>query len=256
GRVPLAGVPHHAMERYCAQLVERGYVQLQTAWDNTWTSETAYLDWSTRWLRAAARVLRPDGLLYLFGQPGKREQAFLRLMPLATSILPFHDLLIWDRVVGANERRDSFTPCYEMILVLRGSHALPYFNKDAVREPYDPATIHNYLRDKRYKNPDARRAHLTKGKFATNLWRIPSLKGSSKEKIGHPSQKPLALIERIILSSSRPGDLVLDPFLGSGSTAEAALRHHRRFAGCDSHAPYLTLARSRLRHLSTPPNPS
>lgn len=222
-------------------------VQVSTGWDNAWPDETAYLTWSTRWLRAAAQVLRPEGLLYLFGQPGKREQAFLRLMPLACSILPFHDLIIWDRVVGANERRDSFTPCYEMILVLKGSNDPPYFNKDAVREPYDPATAAAYLRDKRYKDLEARRAHLNKGKFATNLWRIPSLKGQSREKAGHPAQKPLALIERLILSSSRPGDLVVDPFLGSGTTALAAQQHGRRFAGCDCDPGYVRLAQARLR---------
>ncbi len=221
-------------------------VQLDTPWDNVWPDERAYLDWSVRWLQAAARVLRPDGLLYLFGQPGKREQAFLRLMPLACTVLAFHDLIVWDRVVGANERRDSFTPCYEMILVLRGGEGPPYFDKDAVREPYDSETIAIYLRDKRYKDADARRAHLAKGKFATNLWRIPSLKGMSSEKVGHPSQKPIALIERIILSGSRAGDLVIDPFLGSGSTAVVAARHRRRFAGCDSHAPYVEMARKRI----------
>lgn len=62
------------------------------------------------------------------------------------------------------------------------------------------------------------------GKYATNLWRIRSLKGASHEKVGHPSQKPLALIERIVLSSSRSGDLVAEPFLGFGSTAVMAVR--------------------------------
>lgn len=229
-------------------------VQLETAWDNVWADEGAYLEWSERWLRAAARVLRPNGLLFLFGQPGKREQAFLRLMPLACTILPFHDLIIWDRVVGANERRDSFTPCYEMILVLRGGEGPPYFNKDAVREPYDSATIATYLRDKRYQNREARQAHLSKGKYATNLWRIPSLKGASKEKVGHPSQKPLALVERIVLSSSRPGDLVVDPFLGSGSTAVMAVQLGRRFAGCDNHAPYVEMARVRTECVQRQPS--
>lgn len=219
-------------------------VQLETSWDVAWPDEDSYLQWSSEWLQAAARVLHPTGLLYLFGQPGKREQAFLRLMPLASSILTFHDLIIWDRVVGANERRDSFTPCYEMILVLRKQENC-YFNKDAVREPYDEATIATYLKDKRYNDPVKRRAHLEKGKFATNIWRIPSLKGTSKEKVGHPSQKPIALLERIIASSSRPHDLVIDPFSGSGSTAIAATRTGRRFAGCEKDPTYHQMANHR-----------
>jgi site-specific DNA-methyltransferase (adenine-specific) len=129
----------------------------------------------------------------------------------------FHDLITWDRVVGYHERRDSFTPATEMILVLRKS-ARPKFDKSAVREPYDVKTVKEYLRDKRYKNLAARRRQLAAGKFATNLWGIPSLKGNSNEKCGHPSQKPVKLIERIVLSSTDPGDLVLDLFSGSGTT--------------------------------------
>lgn len=86
-----------------------------------------------------------------------------------------------------------------MMLVLRNT-TRPKFNKDAVREPYDAKTRAEYLRDKRYADRAARERHLTAGKFATNLWRIPSLKGNSGEKCGHPAQKPLKLIERIVLS--------------------------------------------------------
>lgn len=220
-------------------------VQLKEKWDNAWEDETAYVKWMMSWLKEAKRVLHSTGLLYLFGQLGKRENVFLQVMAESTKLFQFHDLIIWDRAVGYNERRDSFTPQYEMILVLRKSDK-PYFNKSAVRESYDEATKQTYLKDKRYKDLEKRRAHLEKGKFATNLWRIPSLKGASKEKVGHPTQKPLALIERIILSSSRKGDWVCDPFLGSGTTAIAALKNERPFAGCDKEKRYYELALKRV----------
>jgi site-specific DNA-methyltransferase (adenine-specific) len=220
-------------------------VQLKEKWDNAWASEVAYVQWMMRWLKEAKRVLHPTGLLYLFGQLGKRENVFLQVMAQATKLFQFHDLIIWDRAVGYNERRDSFTPQYEMILVLRKSER-PYFNKSAVRENYDEATKQIYLKDKRYKDLEKRRAHLEQGKFATNLWRIPSLKGMSKEKVGHPTQKPLALVERIILSSSRERDWVCDPFLGSGTTAVAALKHGRPFAGCELNDNYCRIAKQRL----------
>jgi DNA modification methylase len=218
-------------------------------WDQQWPDAPAYLDWSLTWLGETMRVLRQDGLIYCFGQLGKREHTFLHLMSAATRRWQFHDLITWDRVVGYNERRDSFTPATELILVLRKS-AKPKFNKAAVREPYDQATIKEYLRDKRYQDQAARRRHLTAGKFATNLWHIPSLKGRSAEKCGHPAQKPLKLIERIVLSSSEPGDLVMDPFMGSGTTAVVAEQHQRRWLGIEMNPAYIRIAKHRLKSKS------
>lgn len=224
-------------------------VLVKEEWDTAWQDEQEYLAWTLAWLRAAMRVLVPGGLLYCFGQLGKREHVMLHLMSQAAHEYSFHDLIIWDRAVGYNDRRDSFTPAYEMILVLRKAGEV-YFDKDAVREPYDEATIAQYVKDKRYKDADARREHLQKGKYATNLWRIPSLKGSSKEKVGHPSQKPEALIERIIRSSSSPQDLVLDPFLGSGTTALVAQKLQRRWLGIEALPEYVALAHKRLAKAS------
>ena len=161
-------------------------------------------------------------------------------------------MLIWDRAVGYNERYDSFTPCYEMILVLRKSKdAKPYFDKDAVRLSYDDDTIKQYLKDKRYKDLDARKTHLEKGKYATNILRVPSLKGSSKEKVGHPSQKPIKLIEMLVLSSTREGDKVLDPFLGSGTTALACQNLNRDFVGIEIESKYVEVAQNRLKETAS-----
>lgn len=215
-------------------------------WDTSWGSEQEYLSWTLQWMRAAMRVLMPGGLLYCFGQLGKREHVMLHLMAQSTLNWQFHDLIIWDRAVGYSNRCDSFTPAYEMILVLRKDGDEVKFNKDAVREPYQQSTIAQYVKDKRYKNPDARLQHLQKGKYATNLWRIPSLKGASKQKVGHPSQKPLALIERIVLSSSEAGDLIIDPFLGSGTTAVVAEKLNRQWLGIEALPAYVTMARQRI----------
>jgi site-specific DNA-methyltransferase (adenine-specific) len=225
-------------------------VLVKEDWDTAWKCEQEYLAWTLEWMRAAMGVLTPGGLLYCFGQLGKREHVMLHLMSQAAREYSFHDLIIWDRAVGYNDRRDSFTPAYEMVLVLRKEGEV-FFNKDAVREPYDQSTILQYVKDKRYKNADARMEHLRKGKYATNLWRIPSLKGSSKEKVGHPSQKPEALIERIIRSSSEPEDLIIDPFLGSGTTAAIAQKLQRRWIGIEASPEYAALASERLHKLPT-----
>ncbi len=215
-------------------------------WDTQWPTADAYLAWCGDWVAEAMRVLRDDGLAFIFGQLGKREHAFLHLMSQLTRRHQFHDLIIWDRAVGYDERRDSFTPQYEMVLVLRKGDRVK-FNKDAVRIPYDARTIEIYLRDKRYKDRDARRAHLAAGKYATNILRVPSLKGIAKEKVGHPSQKPIDLIEKLIACSTDEGDTVLDPFLGSGTTAVAAEKLKRQWIGIERDPAYLQMIQTRLR---------
>lgn len=210
-----------------------------------WNENETYLDWSMQWLSAAMRTLVPGGLLYCFGHTDKREHLFIHLMSRACETWNYHDLLVWDRVAGYGERSDSFTPAYEMVLVLRKEGA-PYFNKDAVREPYDMATRQKYARDTRYKDLAARMKHLKKGKKATNLWRVATLKSASREKCGHPAQKPEKLIERIIKSSSQRGDLIIDPFLGSGTTSAIAQRLKRRCIGIEQDTAYVAMARARL----------
>lgn len=220
------------------------------AWDTQWKTAADYLAWCEQWVAESMRVLRDDGLCFIFGQLGKREHAFLHLMSRLSQQHQFHDLIIWDRAVGYDERRDSFTPQYEMVLVLRKGERVK-FNKDAVRIPYDAETITKYLKDKRYKDKDARRKHLEAGKFATNILRVPSLKGASKEKCGHPSQKPLDLIEKLIACATDEGDLVLDPFLGSGTTAAAAKNLNRRWIGIERDPAYIQIAEQRLAASST-----
>jgi DNA modification methylase len=216
-------------------------------WDNQWQSADDYVRWFESWVELAAKKLRDDGLFFIFGQPGKREHVWIHVMARLCAKLQFHDMLIWDRAVGYNERSDSFTPCYEMILVLRKSAGTSaYFDKDAVRIPYDDATIQVYLRDKRYADAEARKQHLAKGKYATNILRVPSLKGQSKEKAGHPSQKPMRLIRDLVSCSTRKGDAVLDLFSGSGTTAVACEELGRRWIGIEIHPDYARVARSRV----------
>jgi site-specific DNA-methyltransferase (adenine-specific) len=206
-----------------------------------------------------------DPLVWIAGLPGGGRRVWLDpagLMGLAWFWQAFFDAgclslffsIIWDRSVGYNERYDSFTPQYEMILVLRqAANAKPYFDKDAVRLPYDEDKIQSYLRDKRYRDKDARERHLRKGKYATNILRVPSLKGSSKEKIGHPSQKPITLINQLISASTRKGDYVLDPFLGSGTTAAAAQELGRRWVGIESNPEYVRIAQKRITDILAVP---
>lgn len=90
---------------------------------------------------------------------------------------------------------------------------------------------------------------LADGKQMKSVWRIAAPARAEKVHGKHPTQKPLALLERIILASSNEGDLVVDPFCGSGTTGLAACRLHRRFIGIDTEPSYLDVARRRFGDL-------
>ncbi|HMK08781.1 MAG TPA: site-specific DNA-methyltransferase, partial [Anaerolineales bacterium] len=109
------------------------------------------------------------------------------------------------------------------------------FNADAVRVPYDPSTLKAFASSRKAgfgKTPD-----LARGKVPEDWWVLPVVARLHKERTGYPTQKPFALLERIILASSRPGDLVADFFCGSGTALAAAAKHGRRWLGCDRAAP-------------------
>ena len=221
------------------------YNVLDEPWDTQWENEDEYIRWGLEWVTECIRTMKDDGLFFCFGQLGKRQHVFIHLMSELCKVFQFHDLVIWDRAVGYNERRDSFTPAYEMIIVLRKSDKIKFI-KDAVRVPYDSDKIQEYLKDNRYKDKEARYEHLSAGKYATNILRTPSLKGTSSEKCGHPSQKPYKLIEMLVRCSTEKDDIVLDPFMGSGTTAEVAKTLNRKWIGIEKEQKYVDIANDRL----------
>jgi len=237
----------------CVQTViaDPPYFQvLPETWDNQWASFQEYLEWSMVWLQECMRVLRRNGLCFIFGQVGRREWGFLDFCSQATHLYQFHDLIVWDRAVGY-QRRDSVDPAYELILVLRNSDRVKFF-KHRVRTPYDQATILKYAKDKRYKSKAARLAHLRRGKYATNIIRVPSLRGSSWEKVGHTCQKPLDLVRKLILLTTDRAEVVLDPFAGSGTTAVAAMELGRRWISIERKPKYCRMIERRLASVAAP----
>jgi DNA modification methylase len=116
-----------------------------------------------------------------------------------------------------------------------------HFDLDAVRTKLDSKTLEVYKRDKRLV-PE----NLDKGINPTNVWRIPRLNGNSKERVGHPTQKPVALIERIVRALSFPGSTVLDFFAGSGVTTRVAIETGRHSIASDSDEMFSTYL---ARHL-------
>jgi adenine-specific DNA-methyltransferase len=205
-----------------------------------------YLEWCETWLAEIYRVTKPGGALWLnlgyFAVPDKG-----RAVPIAYLLWdksPFYMLqeIVWQYGAGVATKK-SFSPRNEKWLWLVKDPDKYTFNLDAVRDP-DVKYPHQKKNGKLKCNP--------LGKNPGDVWTIPKVtsgtKRASPERTPHPAQFPLAVVERIILACSNPGELVLDPFCGSGSALVAAQRSGRRSLGFEIRADYVTLARQRLEH--------
>lgn len=115
------------------------------------------------------------------------------------------------------------------------------FNLDPIRVPQ------KYPGKKQYKGPRAGEYSCNPlGKNPGDVWVIPNVKCNHVEKTEHPCQFPVELIERLVLALTEPGDLVIDPYMGTGTTAIAAIRHGRRAVGAEIVPKYVELARDRI----------
>lgn len=118
------------------------------------------------------------------------------------------------------------------------------FDLDAVRVPS------KYPHKKYFKGPKIGQVSSNPlGKNPSDVWDIPNVKFNHVEKTDHPCQFPIGLVERLVLALTKPGDRVLDPYLGVGSTAIAALKHGRVAFGCDNMPEYIKIARERILDL-------
>jgi adenine-specific DNA-methyltransferase len=126
---------------------------------------------------------------------------------------------------------------------------LLWFTKgDGYRFDLDPIRVpQKYPGKKYFKGPRAGQYSCNPlGKNPGDVWVIPNVKSNHVEKTGHPCQFPVELIERLVLSLTAPGEWVLDPFLGVGTSIVAAVRHQRRGAGAEKDPDYAALARQRI----------
>lgn len=191
---------------------------------------SAYLAWCLKWFMQVYRVLRPGGAFYVMQYP---EIAAAWKQSL-DSLLTFRHWISWvypsNIGQGKNWRRS-----HRAILYYVKAGAEPWFHGDADPQPY--------------RNPDDRRVkHLGReGTTAYDWWEYDLVKNVSKDKTSWPNQLPVALVQRIILTSCAPDGMVLDPFMGSGSTAEAAKDAERKWIGFDVEAAACELANQRGR---------
>ena len=165
----------------------------------------------------------------------------VKLFPLFESLgMHMRNRIVWQFGHGLHSSK-RFSGRYEVIMWFTKSNDYT-FNLDPVREPQ------KYPDKKYFKGP--KRGQLSGnplGKNPSDVWEIPNVKANHIEKTEHPCQFPVELVERLVLALTNPGDWVLDPFLGTGTTAVAALMHQRRAVGAELVERYVEIARERIR---------
>jgi len=163
------------------------------------------------------------------------------MYPIFASLgLHLRNRIVWHFGHGLHASK-RFSGRYEVILWFTKGNEYT-FNLDAVRVPQ------KYPKKKYFKGP--KKGQLSGnplGKNPSDVWEIPNVKANHVEKTIHPCQFPVELIERLVLSMTDEGDWVLDPFLGVGATAIAALMHNRKAIGADIVPEYVEVAKERIR---------
>ncbi|MBI4761571.1 MAG: DNA-methyltransferase [Chloroflexota bacterium] len=220
--------------------------KLVEGYGDDWNGLDEYLDFLYQRLALMYRLLAPNGTLYL--HLDWHADAYARL--LLDELFGADNLLneiIWV-YHGPSPIRSAFNRKHDTILsYVKGKGYT--FNADAVREPYHHNTVNTFKSSPKAgfgKVPD-----LERGKVPEDWWYFPVVARLHSERTGYPTQKPQALLERIILASSNPGDLVADFFCGSGTTPFVAAKHGRRFIACDENFRAIHTTRSRLLDVHT-----
>ncbi len=153
--------------------------------------------------------------------------------------LKLRNRIIWHFGHGLHNKR-RFSGRYEVVMW--------YSKTDNYQFDVDPVRIPaKYPGKRHFKGPNkGKLSGNPLGKNPEDVWTIPNVKANHIEKTEHPCQFPVGLIERLVLSLTKPGQLVFDPFAGVGSAGVAAALHDRRFWGCELLAPYVKQAKQRI----------
>lgn len=210
-------------------------------------SQSMYLEEQAACIAEAFRVLSPHGsICWQVGNHINDGEVF----PLDVLLYPLfkdHELQLRNRMVWTFGHglhcQKRFSGRHETVLWFTKSENYR-FNLDAVRVPS------KYPNKKHFKGPHkGKLSGHPLGKNPTDVWDIPNVKSNHVEKTEHPCQFPVGLVERLVLSLTNPKDKVLDPYLGVGSTAIAAIMHGRNALGCDINNRYVEIAKRRIHLL-------
>lgn len=185
-----------------------------------------YLEFSEAWLKESQRILAPHGTIYVF--MGFRFISYLYDILDQKMGMYFNSWITWHYTQGIGKTK-GFSPRHDDILMFTKTEQFK-FNLDDVRVPQ------KYYRERNNMN----------GANPGDVWAFSHVHYSNPEREEHPTQKPEALIARMVLASSEEGDLVLDPFFGSGTTLRVCQVLNRRSIGIELNPEFVTKARKRL----------
>jgi site-specific DNA-methyltransferase (adenine-specific) len=191
-------------------------------WDKSRGADLNH-EFNVEWLRRARDLLKPNGSIWVTGTQHVVFSVGFAMQQLGFKVL---NTITWEKPnPPPNLSCRYFTHSTEFVLwAARSGKSRHVFHYRAMRE-------------------------LNGGKQMKTVWKIPSPGTAEKAAGKHPTQKPLALVERCLLASSSPGDVVFDPFLGAGTTAVAAARLNRACVGVELDEKWLRVAAERLKSL-------
>lgn len=203
-----------------------------------------YINWCVKWIKEIYRITATNGAFWLnVGYFEVKDKGLAVPIPyLLWDKTDFYLLqeVVWNYAAGV-ACKSRFSPRNEKLLWYVKNQRQYVFNLDDVRDP-------NVKYPNQKKNGKLKCNPL--GKNPTDVWQIAKVTSganrSSKERTPHPAQFPTEMIERIIKSSSNWGDLIIDPFLGSGSTAVAAIENGRNVIGFEIEEKYVQIAKKRI----------
>ncbi|MES2832397.1 MAG: site-specific DNA-methyltransferase [Pseudomonadota bacterium] len=197
-----------------------------------------YLPWTMRWVDAVLPKLKANGSLYIFLTWRNAPEIFVMLKQRMIMV----NEIIWDRRVpsmGGSTRR--FSSVHDTVGFFANAKNY-HFDLDAIRMPYDAVT-----KKARSRSIFVGAKWLELGCNPKDVWSVSRLHREHSERADHPTQKPLEIVERMLKASCPPGGLVLDPFMGSGTTAVAAKRCGRDYVGFELNPDYCALIERRLQ---------
>lgn len=202
-----------------------------------WPSEKEYIEWCKQWLDVCIKKLSSTGTMYVMASTQSMPYIDLYLRERLTIM----SRIIWYYDSSGVQAKKRFGSLYEPILhCVKNPDAYTFNAEDIMVEAKTGSQ--RKLIDYRKKNPTVYNSKKVPG----NIWYFPRVRYRMPEYENHPSQKPESLLERIILASSNPEDLVLDPFAGTFTTCAVAKKFNRRCIGIEMQEEYIKIGLRRL----------
>ncbi|OXE35693.1 MAG: site-specific DNA-methyltransferase [Phenylobacterium zucineum] len=211
------------------------------------TSNEIYIEQQSLAIAEAVRLLHPEGsICWQVGNHVDDGEIFpldiLLYQKFKDLGLKLRNRIVWTFGHGLHCQK-RFSGRHETILWFTKGDDYT-FNLDPIRIPS------KYPEKKHFKGPNKGKVSSNPlGKNPTDVWDIPNVKSNHVEKLDHPCQFPVGLVERLVLGLTNKGDNVLDPYLGVGSSAVAALKNGRHAYGCDIVRDYVDIAQERIEML-------